>query len=84
MPFYGVKISDLFLFARVSRHSTDFNAPNKFLIAEVIGVINFERLFVPKVYRCIINCLLKTAYAASSVGSKVSWLQPINSNEMKK
>ena len=45
---YGVYISQLFQFARVSSHLADFNARNKSLTAKfsnrAIGIIIFERL----------------------------------------
>ena len=45
---YGVYISQLIQFARVSSHVADFNAHNKSLTAKLfqqtIGIINFERL----------------------------------------
>ena len=45
---YGVYISQLIRFARVSSHVVDFNARNKSLTAKfsirAIGIINFERL----------------------------------------
>ena len=45
---YGVYISQLFRFARVSSQVADFNARNKSLTAKLlqqaIGIINFERL----------------------------------------
>ena len=42
---YGVYISQLIRFARVSSHVVDFNARNKSLTANrAIGIINFERL----------------------------------------
>ena len=45
---YGVYISQLIRFARVSSHVADFNARNKSLTAKLlqraIGIINFERL----------------------------------------
>ena len=45
---YGVYISQLIPFARVSSHVADFNARNKRLTAKLlqqaIGIINFERL----------------------------------------
>ena len=46
---YGVNISQLIRFARVSSHVTDFNARKKKitgkLLHQAIGIINFERLF---------------------------------------
>ena len=45
---YGVYISQLIRFARVSSHVADFNARNKSLsvrlLQQAIGIINFERL----------------------------------------
>ena len=46
---YGVHISQLIRFARVSSHVADFNARNKSLTAKLlqqgIGIINFKRLY---------------------------------------
>ena len=43
---YGVYISQLVRFARLSSHVADFNARNKSLTSNrAIGIINFERLF---------------------------------------
>ena len=47
---YGVDISQLIRFARVSRHGTDFNALKKNLLVNFsirgIGIINVEKLFL--------------------------------------
>ena len=49
LPSYGVYISQLIRFARASSHATDFNNPNKFLIAKLlkqaIGIINSTKHF---------------------------------------
>ena len=46
---YGVCISQLIRYARVSSHVTDFTARNKILTGKLqhqgIGIINFENLF---------------------------------------
>ena len=42
---YGVYISQLIRFARVSSHVTDFNACNKILTGRAIGIKSFEKLF---------------------------------------
>ena len=54
---YGVYISQLILFARVSSHVDDFNTRNKVLTAKLlkqgyraIDILNFVRLFL-KFYR---------------------------------
>ena len=41
---YGVYISQLIRFARVSSHVVDFNARKKNFANRAIGIINFERL----------------------------------------
>ena len=47
---YGVYISQLIRFARVSSHVTDFNARKKKLTGKLLiranGIINFEKLFL--------------------------------------
>ena len=58
---YGVYISQLIRFDRVSRHVADFNARNKSLTAKLlkIGIINFERLF-PNVIADTMNWFLNS------------------------
>ena len=62
---YGVYISQLIRFARVSSHVVDFNARNKSLTAKfsnrVIGIINFERLspnFIADTMNWFLNSVL--------------------------
>ena len=42
---YGVHISQLIRFARVSSHVDDFNTRNKVLTAKLLDIINFVRRF---------------------------------------
>ena len=62
---YGVYISQLIRFARVSSHVVDFNARNKSLTAKLfnraIGIINFERLasnFIADTMNWFLNSML--------------------------
>ena len=62
---YGVYISQLIRFARVSSHVADFNARNKSLTAKLlqqaIGIINFERLspnFIADTMNWFLNSML--------------------------
>ena len=62
---YGVYISQLIRFARVSTHVVDFNARNKSLTAKLsnraIGIINFERLspnFIADTMNWFLNSML--------------------------
>ena len=62
---YGVYISQLIRFARVSSHVVDFNARNKSLTAKLlhraIGTINFERLspnFIADTMNWFLNSML--------------------------
>ena len=62
---YGVYISQLIRFARVSSHVADFNACNKSLTAKfsnkAIGIINFERLspnFIADILNWFLNSVL--------------------------
>ena len=62
---YGVYISQLIRFARVSSHVADFNARNQSLTAKLlqqgIGIINFERLspnFIADTMNWFLNSML--------------------------
>ena len=62
---YGVYISQLIRFARVSSHVADFNARNKSLTTKLlqraIGIINFERLspnFIADTMNWFLNSVL--------------------------
>ena len=61
---YGVYISQLIRFAKVSSHVADFNARNKSLTAkllQVIGIINFESLspnFIADTMNWFLNSML--------------------------
>ena len=58
---YGVYISQLIRFARVSSHVAEFNARNKSLTASAIGIINFERLspnFIAGTMNWFLNSML--------------------------
>ena len=62
---YGIYISQLIRFARVSSHVVDFNARNKSLTAKLlqqgIGIINFERLspnFIADTMNWFLNSML--------------------------
>ena len=62
---YGVYISQLIRFARVSSHVADFNARNKSLLPNfsnrAIGIINFERLspnFIADTMNWFLNSML--------------------------
>ena len=62
---YGVYISQLIRFARVSSHVVDFNARSKSLTAKfsnrAIGIINFERLspnFIADTMNWFLNSML--------------------------
>ena len=59
---YGVNISQLILFARVSSHVADFNARNKSLTANrAISIIKFERLspnFIADTMNWFLNSML--------------------------
>ena len=58
---YGVYISQLTRFARVSSHVADFNARNKSLTARAIGIINFEKLspnFITDTMNWFLNSML--------------------------
>ena len=59
--FYGVYISQLIRFTRVSKHVADFNARNKSLTARAIGIINFEKLssnFIADTMNWFLNSML--------------------------
>ena len=62
---YGVYISQLIRFARVSSHVADFNARNENLTAKLlqqaIGIVNFERLspnFIADTMNWFLNSML--------------------------
>ena len=62
---YGVYISQLIRFARVSRHVADFNARNKSLTVKLLywakGITNFERLspnFIADTVNWFLNSML--------------------------
>ena len=65
-PSYGVYISQLIRFARVSSHVLDFNNRNRFLTAKLlinkaIGITNFVK--------CFPNFTFTTRY----IGTRVLW-----------
>ena len=78
---YGVYISQLIRFARVSSHVTDFNARNKSLMPNfsnrAIGIINFERLspnFIADTLNWfLIQYWIKNTFASRPIGTGILW-----------
>ena len=74
---YGVNISQLIRFLRVSSHVADFNARNlPNLSNRAIGIVNFERLspnFIADTMNWFLNSRIKTTFASRPMGTGILW-----------